>query len=260
MNIWFFNYWRLPTSKVPTLNQWSESHLFSPSLSLSASNHNGRGTTAATRARPPRRSRRRRRRRRRSHSGRRRRRRGARLLEALRHYNPRLRVHSAPSVVHPRLPLLSPRFQPSRFGLARHYQSTLSLSLCFICFTSHFFYSTARGSNLIVLCLATEKIIIIIIIKIIIKHVSFFFFLLFCLIYRWSTLWGVFLVWRCEFWEGRAWRNMNVIGRIWAFQFRYVLVFSSFFFFLSVWNYGICTKCLISAWWLVRACLVKSLF
>ncbi|KAA8542832.1 hypothetical protein F0562_023984 [Nyssa sinensis] len=41
-----------------------------------------------------------------------------RLLEALRHHNSRLRVHSAKSLVNLGLSVLSSRFQPSRFGLA----------------------------------------------------------------------------------------------------------------------------------------------
>lgn len=39
------------------------------------------------------------------------------------HNHTGIRLHSAPSLVHPRLPLLPSRLQPSRFGLARHHQS-----------------------------------------------------------------------------------------------------------------------------------------
>lgn len=107
-----------------------QSHVFFilPSIPLP---HNGEKPVTLL-DRPPRRARR-------SHLRRRRR---ARLLEALRHYNPRLRVHSAPSMVHSRLSLLSARFQPSRFGLARHNQSTLPFlsHSCFVFLRRFGFY------------------------------------------------------------------------------------------------------------------------
>lgn len=61
-----------------------------------------------------------------------------RLLQAFRHHHTWLCFHSAPCLVHPRLSLLSSRFQPSRFGLARHHQGMLLHALSIFVFDSCF--------------------------------------------------------------------------------------------------------------------------
>lgn len=110
--------------EMPTPNDWTVIAIQgATTLTLSLNNANdGADTSFRCRPRPPRlrsawspaRSLRERRR---VHRG---------LPQVVRNHNTRLCVHSAESMVNPRLSVLSSRFQPSRPRLARHYQSKAS--------------------------------------------------------------------------------------------------------------------------------------